>query len=60
MLKTKDKHYISELDHFLHEFASQHPTASDAQRKEWQKHERISQLRDRPHLDERSDIWQDF
>ncbi len=60
MLKSKDKHYISELDRFLFEFAEQHPEASDSQRKEWKKHDRINQLRDRPQQGNSDDIWRDF
>jgi hypothetical protein len=61
MLKRKDKHYISDLDRFLFEFAEQHTEASDSQRKECYKYEKINQLRDHPQADaEKNQLWEGF
>ena len=43
-----DKAYISEHDIFLHEFDKKHPTKSQSQMKEIEKHQRISAQRDEP------------
>lgn len=61
MLKRKDKHYISDLDRFLFEFARQQTEASDSQRTESDKYQRINQLRDYPQAEvEQTKLWEKF
>lgn len=41
-----DKAYVSEHDLFLHQFDKSHPTKSESQQKEIEKHRKIFALRD--------------
>jgi hypothetical protein len=59
--KAKQTNYVSGIDQFLQEFDKQHPELSKSQRKEIEKSQRISRLRDKKEaVDPNKTIWDNF